>query len=528
MYKKSFKYSITAFGTILFLLLFVPLFVSYAGTSKYKTLSDFKGKKISILNGTSFDGYIEENEILQGNVDILYQNSDVDSVLSVLNKKSDALVNDAPICEMIVSQHDELIAFPELICEDNFGFGFKKGNPLVNTFNDAMSKLEGEGLTQEMKDKWLGDDESEKVLIPQDWPGKNGTLRFWTSVSAPPMSYLGPEGAPIGYAIDYMLHVAREMDYKVEVVDCSFDGLIPALQGGKADIVGDSMSITEERLKTIDFSNPYYVGGATLVVRKEDVDPALLSEIMSQDTTSKDGAFIGSIKKSFKRTFIESDRWQIFAKGLLTTITISLASMVFGLILGFALFMLCRKTGETVHRIVNVIAGVIVGIPSVVLLMVLFYIIFAKTKMSGMTVAIITFTLTFGISVLQMLETGTDAVDPGQTEGAYALGFSDNETFFRVILPQAVMHILPIFKGELSSLVKATAVVGYVAVQDLTRAGDMVRNRTFEAFFSLISVAIIYYVLGKLLSFIIDRIQVNYDPKHRTKEQILKGVETHD
>ena len=154
--------------------------------------------------------------------------------------------------------------------------------------------------------------------------------------------------------------------------------------------------------------------------------------------------------------------------------------------------------------------------------MVLFYIIFGKSNISGIIVSIIAFTLTFGISVYSMLKTGTGAVDQGQTEGSYALGFSDNEAFFLIILPQALMHILPIFKGELVSLLKATAVVGYIAVQDLTRAGDMI------AFFSLISVAIIYYVIGRILGWLISIIQKKVDPARRSKEKILKGVDSND
>ncbi len=160
--------------------------------------------------------------------------------------------------------------------------------------------------------------------------------------------------------------------------------------------------------------------------------------------------------------------------------------------------------------------------------MVLFYIIFGKSNISGIIVSIIAFTLTFGISVYSMLKTGTGAVDQGQTEGSYALGFSDNEAFFLIILPQALMHILPIFKGELVSLLKATAVVGYIAVQDLTRAGDMIRNRTFDAFFYLISVAVIYYVIGRIMGWLISIIQKKVDPARRSKEKILKGVDSND
>ncbi len=219
-----------------------------AESGKLKTMADFVGKSISMLTGTTFDVHMEKNEVLQGNVNILYQNSDVDSVSSVLSGKSDAIILDKPIAEMVVSEHKELMIFPEIVMEDAYGFGFQKGSPLVPVFNEAMGKLLRQGLGDEMTAKWMGDDESVKKLIPQDWEGKNGTLRFWVNTGTPPMSYLGPEGTPVGYAVDFVLHVGREMGYKVEITECAFDGLIPALQGGKADLAGRSMSITEERL----------------------------------------------------------------------------------------------------------------------------------------------------------------------------------------------------------------------------------------------------------------------------------------
>ena len=494
-------------------------------TEKYAALSDFVGKTISILSGTTFDVHLEKNSLLQGNVTVLYQNSDVDSVSSVLSGKSDAMILDMPNAEIVVAEHEELMIFPEVVQHDEYGFGFRKGSELVKPFNDALQKLLAQGLGDEMTVKWMGKDESSKTLIPQDWEGTNGTLRFWVNTGSPPMGYLGPDGTPVGYAVDVVLHVAREMDYKVEITECAFDGLIPALQSGKADLAGRSMSITEERLQKIDFSDPFYTGGSVLIVLKNKIDPTVLKTLQSTEgVDGDDSSFISSIVRSFNRTFIQENRWNVFLSGLLRTLLITFSSMTFGCFLGFALFFLCRNGGKTVRSIVQFVTGIIVGIPAVVLLMVLFYVVFGKSSISGITVSIIAFTLTFGISVFHMLETGTGAVEYGQTEGAYALGFSDSETFFQVIFPQAILHILPIFQGELVSLLKATAVVGYIAVQDLTRAGDMVRNRTFEAFFSLISVAVIYYLIGRLLAFLIGRIRKRLDPSSRSKKQILKGV----
>ena len=255
MNKTTSRFLIFLTAVVLLLVFSLKGTVSYAEGGKFSTMSDFIGKKISMLNGTSFDKYMEDNEILKGNVEVLYQNSDVDSITSLLNKKCDAIAMDSPVAEMAVALHDELTIFPEVIKDDKFGFGFQKGSPLVAPFNEAMKKLMDEGISEEMKEKWMGSDESKKVLLTQDWEGKNGTLRYWVNTGTPPMSYLGPDGTPVGYAVDLVLHIGREMDYKVEITECAFDGLIPALQGGKADLAGRSMSITPERLEKIDFSD---------------------------------------------------------------------------------------------------------------------------------------------------------------------------------------------------------------------------------------------------------------------------------
>ena len=506
-------------------ILMVSMFTLSAAAEEsagFSSLSDFKGKQISMLTGTSFDVYMEKNEILKGDVDILMQNSTVDSISSVISGKSDAVIMDLPIAEIAVAEHEELAIFPECIQDDAYGFAFPKGSPLVSPFNKALKKLMDDGLEKKMAEKWMGNDEALKVINPPDWEGSKGTLRYWANTGAPPMCYLGSDGTPVGYAVDIVMQVAREMDYKVEITECAFSGLIPSVLSGKADLAGASMSITEERREKVDFSDPFYRGGSFFVVRKDRL--ALSGETGTAETKEETGNFLASIKNSFYKTFIHENRGNVFLKGFLNTMIITIASMFLGCVFGFALFFLCRKTGKTVLSIVQTVTGIITGIPAVVLLMVLFYVIFGKHDISGIIVSIMAFTLTFGTSVFSMLQVGTGAIDIGQTEGAYALGFSDNETLFTVILPQALMHILPIFKGEAVSLLKSTAIVGYIAVQDLTRAGDMIRSRTFDAFFSLISVAVIYYVVGRLMGMLIGKLQKSLDPKRRNIDRILMGV----
>lgn len=136
----------------------------------------------------------------------------------------------------------------------------------------------------------------------------------------------------------------------------------------------------------------------------------------------------------------------------------------------------------------------------VVLLMILYYVIFRKVDIAGIWVAVIAFSLTFGSGVYGMLVSGVNALDKGQLEATYALGFTDRRAFFTIILPQAALHFMPAYKAEVVALIKATAIVGYIAVQDLRKMGDIVRSRTYEAFFPLIAVAVIYFTLAGCLT----------------------------
>ena len=154
--------------------------------------------------------------------------------------------------------------------------------------------------------------------------------------------------------------------------------------------------------------------------------------------------------------------------------------------------------------------------------MILYYIIFGKIDISAIFVSIIGFSVNFGAYVSEMMRTGIEAVDKGQIEAANALGFSKLQTFWKITFPQAARHFLPIVKGEFISMVKMTSVVGYIAIQDLTKVSDIIRSRTLEAFFPLIATAIIYFLVANILTLLLSRLEVKLDPK-RGKNK-LKGV----
>jgi polar amino acid transport system substrate-binding protein len=126
--------------------------------------------------------------------------------------------------------------------------------------------------------------------------------------------------------------------------------------------------------------------------------------------------------------------------------------------------------------------------------------------------------MNFAAYVSEIFRTGIDGVDKGQTEAGIAMGFSGVRTFFYIVLPQTVRRILPVYKGEFISLVKMTSIVGYIAVQDLTKASDIVRSRTFDAFFPLVMVAILYFLISWFLTQSLEYLERITDPKFKRRK----------
>ena len=389
---------------------------------------------------------------------------------------------------------------------------------LRNQFNHFLGQLP-DGTLDALAIKWFGEDETAKTMPDiTAISAKNGTLRLATESGYAPFEYVR-DGKVVGYDMELAAMFCQACGYGLEIVDMNYDAVLPAVQTGKCEFAAAGISITPERAETVSFSEPNYSGGVVLAVLKADQLPA---------AGTAEETFWDSVAASFTRTFIRENRWKLFLDGIGTTMLITLLAILFGTALGFLLFMLCRNGNPIANGATRFSMWLVQGTPMVVLLMILYYVIFGSVSISGIVVAVIGFTLTFGASVVGLLKMGVGMIDQGQYEAAYALGHSNRHTFFKIILPQAIPHVMPAYQGEIVGLIKATAIVGYIAVQDLTKMGDIVRSRTYEAFFPLIAVTVIYFLLEGLLGLAVSRIRVSMDPKKRKREKILKGVNVHD
>ena len=196
--------------------------------------------------------------------------------------------------------------------------------------------------------------------------------------------------------------------------------------------------------------------------------------------------------------FIKDDRWQYFTNGLEVTLIIAFFAALLGIVIGLVVGVI-RSTHEKTHKLkflnflCSIYLTVIRGTPVVVQLMIIYYIILANAR-NKIPVAILAFGINSGAYVAEIFRSGIMSIDNGQMEAGRSLGFNYIQTMWNVVMPQAFKNVLPALCNEFIALLKETSVSGYIALQDLTKAGDIVRSRTFDPFFPLLTVAAIYLV----------------------------------
>lgn len=206
------------------------------------------------------------------------------------------------------------------------------------------------------------------------------------------------------------------------------------------------------------------------------------------------------LKSSFISNFIEDNRWRYITDGLKITLLVTVFAVLIGVVLGF-LIAIVRithdKTGKLkiLNAICKVYLTVIRGTPVVVQLMIIYFIIFGSVDISKVLVAIIAFGINSGAYVAEIFRSGIMSIDNGQFEAGRSLGFNYAQTMMYIIMPQAFKNVLPTLCNEFISLLKETSVSGYIALQDLTKGGDIIRSRTYDAFMPLIAVALIYLAM---------------------------------
>lgn len=439
--------------------------------------ADLTGLTISTSAGNYFDTKYSGRE----DVTLFRVNSEVDGVQAVHQGIADVFVTDEVAIPKDARERLKIkLAFRG---EEVFdvAFAIRKGDDKLREQLDSfIVESRADGSLDAVISHWINGTPAPPDPAPGT-PSGEGPVRCVTGVNMEPVCFLGEGGEWKGMDADILRRFALWSGRPFEMKFQDLGSAILALSTGGCDAVSACLYVTEERKKSVDFTIPYY--------------------------KCRPGYFVLDSGKSarlgwgerLKMNLVKEGRWKLITSGLLETLKITFLSILLGTILGVGICAMLRSRRKWLRSTANLYGGFIQGIPTLVLLLIMFYVVLADTGLSATLVAIVTFALCFAWSSGSIFNSVISSVPKGQTEAGLSLGFTPLKTFTGIVFPQALKKGLPLYSGECVSLLKNTSIVGYVAIMDLTRASDLIRSRTFDAFIPLLVITVAYFVLAWLI-----------------------------
>ena len=217
--------------------------------------------------------------------------------------------------------------------------------------------------------------------------------------------------------------------------------------------------------------------------------------------------WLNNLIEDFYTCFIEDDRYMLIVDGIGVTIKVALLAAILGLAIGFIIAVCNLSKSKILNLIGSVYTDVIRGTPSVTQLMIIYFVVFANVHWEKWIIAAIAFAINSGAYVSEIIRAGILSIHKGQTEAGRSLGLTSAQTMFYIVVPQAIKNIFPAMGNEFITLIKETAIVGYVGLVDIQKAGDFIKSATYEAFMPLVGIAVVYFILIKMLTLALGAIE---------------------
>lgn len=469
------------------------------------SISEFSGKRFAVKEGSIFHGLADEEFAASG---VLLFDDYPSIYEAVLSGKVDAALRGYLSAE--VSMFEPRFADLEIVRLTEEPWLLPLGaismdQELIEAFDATIAELRASGVLDEMRERWF---DNFDPLSPPNMPdipstGSNGEYVVAVSTDYIPFSFRGEGGSYLGFDIELANRFAASQGRTIRFQDTAFAAVLPSVISGRADFGISDIVITAERAEQVHFTDAYFVDD-TALIHRVDAAAAAVASADTQDTES-DGVG-GWLRSGIQRNLVAEGRWRMIVSGLGVTLLISLAAQLLGTVFGAGLCFLLLRDNRFAKGLGKVFCTLVSGTPDLVLLMVIYYIAFGRSAVSNVVVAIIAFTILTAVIVAETMKSAIETVDRTEIEAAESLGFSPLRTFTTVTLPQAAHHALPGYLSDFVELVKGTAVVGFIAIMDLTRAGDVIRSNTYDAYFPILLVALIYILVTSLLVFVFKRL----------------------
>lgn len=252
--------------SIIILFLVFAVFTGCQTQEVYTDLSQLEKATFAVPTGTIADLLVLQ---MFPDAEFLYFNSALDCAMAVKNGAAEAAAYDEPILRNIAAKVPGLKVLPDMITYDNYGFAVHLDNrELKESIDRVIDGVRQDGTYQDMMSRWLPEKGEPAPMPPVELTGANGTLTLGTAAITEPFSFVEGTQQVTGLDIELARYVARELGMDLEVLNMDFGGLIPALTAGKVDMIAACITITEERARSVLFSEPYYTGGIAALVRE--------------------------------------------------------------------------------------------------------------------------------------------------------------------------------------------------------------------------------------------------------------------
>ena len=464
-----------------------------------KTVDDLEGARIGVQLGTIGDIYASDYEGDEAGTTVERYNKIADAVQALKQGKIDCVIVDEQPAIATTKDENNLEILDDPFTLENYAICIAKDNDeLLTKVNEALAELKADGTIDQITKNYIGDDTKGTCpyVTPEGTTYENGTLVAVSNVAFPPYEYY-ENGEAVGIDMELIKAIGDKLGMEVKIEDIEFDSIINAVDSHKADLGIAGMTMTEERLKSINFSDSYATSKQVIIVNNGSVAGSSLS-----------------FADNFKRNFIDDSRWTYILKGLENTLIIALCAVLAGMIIGFLVAIVrvtYDKTGALpfLNTICKLYLAIIRGTPMMIQLLIIMYVVFKSVNVPKLLVAIIAFAINSGAYVAEIMRGGIMSIDNGQMEAGRSLGLTYKQTMISFILPQANKNVLPALGNEFISLIKETSICGYIGLMDLTRGGDIIRSITFEPFLPLIGVAIVYLFIVQILNLGVGKLEKN-------------------
>lgn len=475
------------------LLITLLLLTCLAGCRKeapqIRTLADLQGATIATETGSVHAAAVKTHPLLS-DCELLYGYSNADCVAYLMSGKAKGVALDYLMARTIAQQFEGLVQLEETLSPAEYSFAFPKGSAYCHAFGRVLAEMRADGRLDALVQKWTaGEDDS---LTPQSWPGTNGTLCCQIDPSVEPMCYVAEDGSYRGLDVDILLEIARELDLRIDFTVNQFDDLIPSLLAGQADLAASGITVTEEREKLVDFCGGYLDASTVILVADGSAAPG--------------SSLFVTIGNSFRRTFLEENRWLELLKGLGTTLWLAALTAVLGLLLGIAMYLWKFSRSRVAARVLPALVRLMTLMPLSTWLLVCYYLIFPVQSGQGYAAAIFGLTITYACSSFSTLAGNLDSIPQGQLDAAASIGYTRKECLRYIMLPRALASIVGDLDAQTVYHIRDTSLVSFVAVLDIQAVADGIGARTAEPFLPIVLTALVYILLNLLVSTLLRRL----------------------